>query len=208
MTLVLVLTAISGISWTIAYIDAIRVGFEIRDKTYAMPVFALGLNLAWEVLYTYLHRADRSAQLVVNATWLICDILIAVTYFRFGRNELPKQLPSWMFTTGALLVLSASFAVQILMYLHFGIKYGSYYSAFLQNLLMSASFIAMLIQRRGLHGQSLTIAVAKWLGTIAPTILFGIMEDSLLVTGVGFLIFVLDITYIGLVLWVRNDPLF
>ena len=45
------LMALSGIFWVITYIDGIRIGF--RQKTYAIPFFALGLNLAWEALYSY-----------------------------------------------------------------------------------------------------------------------------------------------------------
>jgi hypothetical protein len=41
------LTLVSGIAWTLVYIDAIRVGF--KDKSYAMPLFALALNLGWEL---------------------------------------------------------------------------------------------------------------------------------------------------------------
>jgi hypothetical protein len=40
------LTLISGLAWTIVYIESIRVGF--RDKAYAMPIAALALNFAWE----------------------------------------------------------------------------------------------------------------------------------------------------------------
>jgi hypothetical protein len=34
--MVLLLTVLSGIAWTIVYIDSIRVGF--KQKTYAMPI--------------------------------------------------------------------------------------------------------------------------------------------------------------------------
>lgn len=43
------LTLISGLAWTIVYLDAIRIGF--RDRTYAMPVAALALNFGWEAIY-------------------------------------------------------------------------------------------------------------------------------------------------------------
>mgnify|MGYP000984424995 CR=1 FL=1 len=42
MSLFLVL--LSGVCWSIVYIELIRKGFQ--DKTYAMPLFALGLNFA------------------------------------------------------------------------------------------------------------------------------------------------------------------
>ena len=48
----IILTIISGVCWTIVYIDGIRIGF--RDKSYAIPFYALALNFAWELLYTIL----------------------------------------------------------------------------------------------------------------------------------------------------------
>jgi hypothetical protein len=59
--------------------------------------------------------------------------------------------------------------------MEFGLYVGRQYSAFLQNLLMSVLFIGMLVNRGNREGQSLTIAVSKWLGTLAPTILFGVL---------------------------------
>src|SRR5688500_4711002 len=82
----LLLIVISGVCWTIVYIDGIRVGF--RDQSYAIPFYALALNFAWEALYTYhgfrINGVD--AQNIFNATWLTFDIGILYTYFRFGSR--------------------------------------------------------------------------------------------------------------------------
>ena len=86
---------------------------------------------------------------------------------------------------------------------------GAGYSAFLQNLLMSVLFIDMLVRRGSREGQSLTIAVNKWLGTLAPTILFGIVGDggfprgSFLILVLGILCSIFDLTYIGLLFRMR-----
>jgi hypothetical protein len=71
---------------------------------------------------------------------------------------------------------------------------------------MSVLFIGMFIARKGSEGQTLLIAIAKWLGTLAPTILFGIYEQSLFITVLGLLCSVFDIIYIGMLLWARNRP--
>jgi hypothetical protein len=57
----------------------------------------------------------------------------------------------------------------------FGLVKGGSFSAFLQNLIMSILFIAMFIQRGGDEGQNLTIAINKFIGTVTPTILAGII---------------------------------
>jgi hypothetical protein len=59
-TIKLVLTIVSGLCWTIVYIDGIRVG--LRDKSYAIPFYALALNFAWELLYTILGFRSQGAQ--------------------------------------------------------------------------------------------------------------------------------------------------
>jgi hypothetical protein len=85
--MVLLLTVLSGIAWTIVYIDSIRVGF--KQKTYAMPIAALGLNIAWE--WTYAVRDlthDPQLQAWVNLIWALADVVILATYFRYGRSEL------------------------------------------------------------------------------------------------------------------------
>lgn len=195
----LMLTLISGIAWTIVYVEAIRVG--LRDRTYAMPVAALALNFAWEAIYA-VHDVTQglSAQGVVNIVWAAADIVIVYTYLRFGRAELPEFVTRPLFATWSLMVFGTGFAVQAMFLAHFGVHDATRYAAFLQNLLMSGLFIALYASRRGPHGQSLTIGVAKWLGTLAPTVLFGVLEDAPFILGLGVLCSVFDLAYIGLLL--------
>src|ERR1700738_2215364 len=99
----LFLTVVSGLAWTAVYAEAIRVGF--RQKTYAIPAIALGLNFAWESIYAVHDMLTAiSAQAVVNLVWAIADVFIVFTLFRFGRRELPKALPQSMFIGWTLLL--------------------------------------------------------------------------------------------------------
>ncbi|MFJ3880578.1 hypothetical protein ACIPW5_24335 [Streptomyces sp. NPDC090077] len=193
----LILTLLSGIAWTVVYVEAIRVG--LRDRTYAMPVAALALNFAWEVVYAAHDIATGlSPQGVVNVVWGVADAVILSTYLRHGRAELPAFVTRPLFAAWSALVLGTGFAVQLLFVAHFGTHDASRYSAFLQNLLMSGLFIGMYAARRGPRGQSPLIAVAKWLGTLAPTVLFGVIERNGFVLGLGALCSVFDLVYIGL----------
>jgi hypothetical protein len=213
----LVLTLLSGICWTIVYIDGIRLGF--KHRSYAIPFYALALNFAWELLYTYYgFQSTISVQAVVNAVWLVLDVGILITYFKFGRKYFPARVPSYpsgaangiatasAFIGWSVLALIAAFCVEFAFRKEFDLRVGAGYSAFLQNLLMSVLFIDMLVRRASREGQSLTIAVSKWLGTLAPTILFGIIGDggfpngSSLIVVVGILCSVFDLIYIGLLL--------
>ncbi|GHB43664.1 hypothetical protein GCM10010347_11090 [Streptomyces cirratus] len=198
----LFLTLVSGVAWTGVYAEAIRVG--LRDRTYAVPAAALALNFAWEATYAVAElRTGLSAQGVVNVVWAAADIAIIATYLRFGRSQLPPFVTRPLFTLWNALLFGAAFAVQWLFLAHFGMHDGVRCSAFLQNLLMSVLFVALYAGRRGRRGQSMVIAVAKWLGTLAPTVLFGVIEDSPFVLGLGVLCSVFDLAYIALL---ARDP--
>jgi hypothetical protein len=207
VTLRLALTLISGICWTVVYIDGIRLGF--KDRSYAIPFYALALNISWELLQTF-HGLQQplTVQTVINAVWFIFDVGIVITYFRFGRKYFPGRdaNKSSAFFSWSVLGLLTAFCVEVGFIREFGVSVGAGYSAFLQNLLMSILFIDLLVKRRSREGQSLTIAVSKWLGTLAPTVLFGFIGDggfpngSLLILITGVLCSVFDLIYIRLLL--------
>ncbi len=167
----MVLTLVSGIAWTVVYVDAIRIGFKRR--TYAIPAAALALNLAWELSNAVMSVVDGvPAQGAVSMVWGALDIVIVVTFFRYGRAELPNFVTRPMFIGWGILIFAIGLACQWVFFAKFGIGLGGGYTAFLQNVLMSGLFIAMFVVRRGARGQSLTIGIAKWLGTLAPTVQF------------------------------------
>lgn len=201
------LTLLSGIAWTVVYIDAIRIG--LKEKSYAMPLFALGLNLGWEALYAYYaltQSSGSSLQGVINACWALFDLGIVYTYFRYGRRYWSRAFSRNTFVGWSILVFVTCFILQLVFFYQFGGHAGARYSAFLQNLLMSILFIEMFVQRKGREGQTLLIAIAKWIGTLAPTILFGVMEQSLFILMLGVFCSVFDLIYVGLLVWERNHP--
>jgi hypothetical protein len=69
---------------------------------------------------------------------------------------------------------------------------------------MSVLFILMLQSRNGTEGQSLTIAYSKCMGTLAPTILFGIIGSvdmngpNTFMLIVGLIVFGIDVIYIAM----------
>lgn len=196
------LMLVSGIAWTIVYIDSIRIGF--KHKTYAMPFWALALNLSWEVQHGLLNLQQPSPglQIIINNIWALFDIGILYTFFRYGKKYFPKTISTRWFYMWSIFVLCVSYAVELIFSKEFGENLGGGYAAFLQNLLMSFLFIGMLIQRKGTEGQSLTIAVSKWIGTLAPTLLFGIVGSNAmggpnkLMLWIGIIIALVDIIYI------------
>lgn len=202
-TIKLLLTVVSGLCWTVVYIEGIRLGF--KDRSYAIPFYALALNITWELLQTfYGFRSTLTVQTAVNAVWFAFDVGIVITYFKYGRKYFPRTLAPGAFIGWSVVGLLTAFCVEFGFIKEFGVAVGAGYSAFLQNLLMSVLFIDMLVRRGNREGQSLTIAVSKWLGTLTPTILFGIIGDggfpngSFLIVTLGILCSVFDLIYIRL----------
>ena len=181
-TLVSVLTLTSGMCWTLVYIDIILRGF--KDKTYGMPLFALAFNIAWEFIFGFVKPGDLSLQKAVNVIWFCFDAVILVTYFKYGRKEFPKSLEKY-FIPWSLLAFSVGLAVIYFADLEFEGYWGAAYSAFTQNLMMSVLFIAMLVRRGNVDGQSMYIAIFKWLGTLAPTIQGYATSGSKLILALG-----------------------
>jgi hypothetical protein len=172
-----------------------------------MPVAALALNIAWETIYG-LHGlvTGLSVQGAINIIWALADLLIVYTFFRFGRSELPAFVTKPMFLVWGALVFLSAYVVEWMFVVQFDWSAAARYSAFLQNLLMSGLFIAMFVGRLGSRGQSLIVAVAKWIGTLAPTILFGVYENSPFILALGILCSIFDLAYIGLLIWDRRQP--
>jgi hypothetical protein len=117
---VLALTLLSGVAWTVVYLVAIRIGFQ--QRTYAIPTVALALNIAWESIYATrgLVTGDLSVQTFVNAAWALADVVIVYTFLRYGRRELPDFVSRAMFVTWAVLIFAAAYAIQWLFIVEFG----------------------------------------------------------------------------------------
>ena len=197
------LTILSGLGWVLVYEECIRLG--IKQKTYAMPFWALGLNFAWELIYTVSDiffeahgplEGMTLVQAVANAAWVCLDVVILATYFRYGKEEWPDQIDGRLFVPWSVLGLICCFALQFVFIQEFGFTMAAQYAAFLQNLLMSVLFIVMYVKRRGMKGQSILLAAAKWIGTLAPTILMGMITFNWVVLVCGIFCSIFDIIYI------------
>lgn len=191
----LLLLLLSGFCWTIVYIQLISLGF--KEKTYGMPFIALSLNFAWEAFYSYigLNYNFSSIETWITLIWFILDTLVVITYLIYGKKYFPPHCSKEYFLSWTILIFIMSFALQYAFYAQFR-SLGQVYSAFLQNLVMSVLFISMLVHRSNLKGQSLSIAINKWIGTLAPTILFGIIYGNRFVLILGIFCSIFDLIYI------------
>lgn len=192
------LVAVSGIAWTIVYLELIRTGF--KEKACGMPLFALTLNLAWEVIYAvdglFVSKSFIFVQSIANVVWACCDIFILITWFKYGKQYLPDKAKKYFIPYSAIAIVFG-FVMQFAFYFYCETpEIASIYSAFAQNAAMSVLFLSMLFQRENTKAQTMTIAVCKWIGTLTPVIygnLHGI-NSYILLTGIMCSVF--DLTYI------------
>lgn len=196
----LILVSISGICWTIVYIELIRIGF--KDKACGMPIFALGLNIAWEFLYSIdgflISKEFMMVQNIADLAWALCDVAILVCFIKFGRQYLPENAKKY-FIPYTILALIVCICMQLAFYLYCNsATEASIYSAFAQNVVMSVLFLTNLFKRNNTKGFSLLGAICKCIGTLTPTIWgcveIGGVQIYILIT--GSLCFIIDLIYI------------
>lgn len=164
----IILHSFAGLFWTITY--ALIVVQSRKDRTYGMPIAALGANMAWEFYFTviapptYPSAQVFYAQLTIDSVWLLIDLGILWYTLRYGPSEFPGLTRPAFYGMFALVFFGVG-VTNILISREFHDAYGVR-AAYLQSLMMSLLFLSMLYSRRSLRGQSLGIAVTKLLGTI------------------------------------------
>lgn len=174
-----------------------------------MPFLAMCLNLSWEFVFAFIYKTNLFHQ-IVCLIWYVLDLIIACAFFKYGYKDFKKKysLNKISFLVLIVFTLISSFIFMILAPLDFGILFDgdilqtAGFIAYFQNLLMSILFVLMFLERRNLKGQSIFIAIFKWLGTLSVSImnLSGMISLNSTELFVIFLIQVFDILYIYLLL--------
>lgn len=193
---------VMALFWTYAYVMIIVKGF--KDKSYGMPVFALALNICWELIYAYVEVKKGLPNGYAYVVWFFLDVLIFTTYFKYGRDDFSKYFDKKYFIPWSFALLIMAFILQMGFLLELDHPMSAWYSAFLQNMLMSGLFISMIVTRKNLKGQALSIGMCKMIGSLFPTIVYGILLKNKLVLAAGVGTVILDVIYIGLIMYYKN----
>ena len=212
----------SGVFWLIAYILIIYRGF--KDHSYGMPVVALIGNLGWEIIFGLGIQSGCAASWsscpaaiiqARNFIWLLFDFLILFTVLKYGRRYftglLNRFFPFIVIGGIAVTVFLVNAIVeefwivnrwgvvvngQTPQFLPLTLQGGSYYTGFALNFMMSILFVFMMYRRKSVEGQSVYIALNKWLGSVAA---FGFMLADDIGSRVVFVlyavVFVFDLYY-------------
>ena len=138
-----------------------------------------------------------SPQLYVNYIWFGLDVIIVMQFLKYGKKEFPN-ISEWQFY--AIFALGLSVAVPMILTINYEMNDSAgAYAAFGQNLMMSVLFVTMIINRKGVEGQSFYIALFKMVGTGLSSLAFyqfrPSTQDSILLPLLFVSIFVFDLIY-------------
>ncbi len=148
--------------WLVAYVLIIVKGF--RERTYCMPIAAFCGNVIWEFLFAFVHPSDFLLIRLGNCLWLAFDAVILVTIIKYGRGDFKDSpfMQKWLFVMMAIgTAIAAYVAVSFIEVYNDRLGYSS---GWIQAFVMSFLFIAMLLRRDSVRGQSVYIALAIVLG--------------------------------------------
>lgn len=167
------LALLGDLLWVVVYIIAIVIG--LRQRTYAIPMVAIGLNVNWEIVHTAIHPPPVFVNLVANLVWLAFDLLIVLQLIRYGRERQTNEVLKRYFAPIVVGMLALALVGHATFYTH--VTENAIFpdtdgvvSAFLINLVMSVLFIGMYFSRPDGHGISKAIAWLKMIGTGAISV--------------------------------------
>jgi hypothetical protein len=154
----------SMILWTTSYALIIRRSH--LDRTWGVPFPSLCLNLAYELVFGFVHPLPAPAH-YVNIVWFLVDLLIFSQFLRHGRAARPELLPRPLFFPAACVCVAIAIAAALAVTADLGLARGNSYLGWGGDLLIAASFLGFLSKREGVSGQSFWIAVTRMLGSWA-----------------------------------------
>lgn len=182
-----VLDLISGVCWSVTYVAAVVLG--VRKKIWYIPKLAICQNFAWEfwvVMERILTGSPLSTAFVIQIAWLALDVGVLFTWVHYDRGDPRNKLGN------ATLFLG----VFALMYL-LAFRLGAWeFTAFAINAIMSAAFL-LRENREEDAPKSCLIAVTKLVGTLAATILNGIIWRNMLLLWLGGICLLFDGRYLA-----------
>jgi len=149
--------------WVIAYSGIIWRGFQ--DRTFGMPIAALAANLSWEAMYSFAIDPLGDYLHILSIPCFFIDLIIAWQCFAWGAKDFAQPFIRRNFKLVFFGAIAIAYPVLYFSFYEFHDPLGEY-TGFGINLMMSILFVAMLLRRDSVAGQSMYIAVSKWLGTL------------------------------------------
>jgi hypothetical protein len=177
--------------WLFAYIFAIQRASV--DKRAGIPALAIAGDVAWEGTHS-LVIAGYVPQRTLDFVWFAFDLVLLYQVFRYGNKDFPS-LTGKTFRAMIWGVIAWCAVAMILLTRELNDTIGAYDGYFLV-IFVSWSFIYTLRRRRSSAGQSMYIAVSKWVGTsMAGLNTFFVYPHHTFLIYSFITAFALDVTY-------------
>ncbi|WP_197523561.1 transmembrane-type terpene cyclase [Actinokineospora pegani] len=152
---------LTALGWLTTYVLAIRQA--ARDSRVAIPAFLVAVNFAWEFSLTFLLE-QYPEQRVMNGAWAVVNSVLVYQAFRHGRRDHTWLSPrGFRWALGGMLVWAALLVMAGANEFH---DLDGMYIGMMVNVPLSAGFLVMLRSRGSSVGQSMHIAVAKFVGSL------------------------------------------
>jgi hypothetical protein len=129
-----------------------------------MPIAALAANLSWEATYSFFLNPLGDHIHLLSIPCFFIDLVIAWQCLEYGAKDLEIPFVRDHFKIIFFAAIAIAFPIVYLGFYEFDDPDGEY-TGFGINFMMSFLFVAMLLRRDGVGGQSMYIAISKWLGT-------------------------------------------
>ncbi|MFH8534423.1 hypothetical protein ACH4GE_39200 [Streptomyces tendae] len=155
------------VGWLVAYVAIIYRGFA--DQTYGVPLAALFANLTWEFAYGFLLDPLGDYFHTASIFGFLVDAVIAWQVWKYGAAQFPDSALGRHFRPLFGLFVAVALSVNYHAFIDLADPDGEY-TGFGINLMMSILYIKMLEDRGSPAGQSMYIALGKWLGTLCAWI--------------------------------------
>ncbi|MFZ5897033.1 MAG: hypothetical protein ACOY0T_38600 [Myxococcota bacterium] len=195
-----------GACWVLLYVVAVYYG--VKNKSFAIPAFAIPFNFSWELLTSFVVPNPVAAWMWVNRVWFAIDCILVAQTLRYGASEQltqsGKRYFPWLLAIIGCFALSSQYGYILTFQDSLG-----YEVAFVIDVLMSFLFIDRYFERPDHSTPAFAIAWFKLLGNLGVSIQTYVLFPQIhpQVPSFAFFhvlyvtLFVLDAIYIAL-LWI------
>lgn len=150
------------ICWLTVYILMIKK--MNQDKTIALPLLPLSLNLSWEFIYGILYPSSFLPSAIADGLWLLLDVGVLYSFYKYTSKKmrvLPIILISFLSFWGILKVSEYYVKEGIIPKL-----YPLMLSGFIISAVIGIGMIYFIKKRKDSKGQSQKIAALMFLGVL------------------------------------------
>ncbi|KAK6008856.1 hypothetical protein QM012_000759 [Aureobasidium pullulans] len=167
------LSAVCGILWATSYILLTIRAF--KDRSYGMPIFALCLNVTWELIYSFIYPPD-----IFNAVFFaleaIVDVVLFVATARYGKHEwkdsplIANHLPSIVVICAFLCAwMQLALASELIPVIG---RQVVFFTSWPLQIVLGAGSIAQIMTRDSTRGHSIHIWWTRAVGTFCAACCF------------------------------------